>query len=70
MSFQKLSNEERAEWRSLPATKQAIAYVREQAMNHVSKALTSVLKGEAASAAAYAGAEHALRVTADILEND
>lgn len=70
MSFQKLSKEERAEWRGLPVTRAALAFVREQAMTHVGKALSSALRGEAASAAAYAGAEHALRVAADILEND
>lgn len=70
MSFFKLSKEERAEWRSLPATKAAIAVLREWSKQHGDKALIDLRGGDAGEATAHAGAEEAIRIATDRLEND
>ncbi len=70
MTFQKLTKEERAEWRSLPATRAAIAMLRERAASHGERALSSLRNDEPGDATMYAGGEEALRVSANILEND
>ena len=70
MSFFKLSKEERSEWRSLPATKAAIAFIRNEEANKITMALAEMLKGEGVAAAGYAGMQQALKIIANQLESD
>ena len=70
MSFHKLSKEERAEWRSLPATKAALAFIRSSVRDKITLALNSALGGDIAGSASHAGAQRALELVADQLERD
>lgn len=70
MIFQKLSKEERAEWRNLPASKAAIALLRDHARAHGEKALLCLRNDNVSDATAHAGAEESTRIIANILETD
>jgi hypothetical protein len=70
MSFHKLSKEERAEWRTLPATKAALAFIRDTSRDKTAMALNSALGGDLAGSASHAGAQRALEIIADQLERD
>jgi len=70
VSFHGLSKEERAEWRNLPATKAAFAFIKSTGQDRAQMALNSALSGDMGSAQSHAGAWKALEIIADQLERD
>lgn len=70
MSFHKLSKEERAEWRNLPATKAMITHLRDAAQSSARMALFHARGGAVSEVAFHAGAEQATTVIADTMEKD